>query len=112
MERVLPGCFTCGDSLAAVIEQAPNVLGDVLYAAERDRCPVPAPTPQTEVKVGDGDLCQLVAVYMPPVRRAWSKKAVRKTLTIPSYLADLAEEANINYSAVLQHALKQELRVQ
>ena len=49
---------------------------------------------------------------MPPVRRAWSRKAVRKTLTIPAYLADLAEQAGVNYSQLLQQALKQEFQVQ
>ena len=40
------------------------------------------------------------------------EKAVKKTLTIPAYLAELAEEQKLNYSALLQQALKQELRVQ
>ena len=108
----LPNCFTCGESLAEAIEQAPYVLGDCLYMSEKEKRPIPAPTPLEKVPHEDGDLCQLVAVNMPPVRRAWGEKAVKKTLTIPAYLADLADQAQVNYSQILQQALRAALQVQ
>ena len=40
-----------------------------------------------------------------------SNKAVKKTLTIPSWLNNLAEQNNVNFSNVLQNALKEYLNV-
>jgi len=36
---------------------------------------------------------------------------MKKTLTIPKWINDLAEENNINFSQVLQDALKERLNV-
>ncbi|GAV23398.1 HicB family protein [Carboxydothermus pertinax] len=38
-------------------------------------------------------------------------KAVKKTLTIPKWLNDLAEKKKINFSRVLQQALKEQLGI-
>ena len=108
----LPNCFTSCKTLAEAIEQAPRVMGDILYMAEKEDRAIPVPTAREAVELEPGEMCQLVAVYMPPVRRAWSRKAVRKTLAIPAYLADLAEQAGVNYSQLLQQALKREFQVQ
>ena len=40
-----------------------------------------------------------------------SNKTVRKTLTIPSWLNSLAEQNNVNFSNVLQNALKEYLNI-
>ena len=41
----------------------------------------------------------------------WDSKAVKKTLTIPTWLNTLAEKNDINFSAILQRALKDELKL-
>ena len=40
-----------------------------------------------------------------------SDKAVKKTLTIPSWLNNLAEQNNVNFSNVLKNALKEYLHI-
>ena len=40
-----------------------------------------------------------------------NNKAVKKTLSIPEWLNEKAVEANINFSQVLQEALKEKLGV-
>ena len=40
-----------------------------------------------------------------------STKSVKKTLTIPEWLNVLAEKNNINFSQILQNALKEQLNV-
>lgn len=52
----------------------------------------------------------------PPHSRDFSRgrihnKAVKKTLSIPSCLNDMAERADINFSGVLQEALKANLNI-
>jgi post-segregation antitoxin (ccd killing protein) len=44
-------------------------------------------------------------------RRYFENKAVKKTLTIPMWLNQRAEDANINFSQLLQKALKTELHI-
>ena len=106
----LANCFTSADSLEEAIEQAKYVLEDSLYFMEKNHEEIPAAS-NTASLMYDGAVCQLVSAYMPPVRRAWSNKSVKKTLTIPAYLEELADEHKINYSAVLQQALKQQLSI-
>lgn len=43
---------------------------------------------------------------MPLIRNELANKAIKKALTIPKWLNDAAEEKKINFSQVLQTALK------
>ena len=80
-----------------------------------DKDEIPTPTPLEKAKAPKKALRQLVVAVMSPVRRAWSQRAVKKTLTISAYLgelAELAEERRVNYSALLQQALRNEMNVE
>ena len=108
----LDNCFTAAETLGEALEQARYVLEDCLVHREMDKDEIPTPTPLQGVEASEGAIRQLVVAVMPPVRRAWSKKAVKKSLTIPPYLAELADERRTNYPALLQQALREELNVQ
>ena len=45
-------------------------------------------------------------------RKKNDARAVKKTLSIPSWLNTMAEEAGVNFSQILQEALKARLGVQ
>jgi predicted RNase H-like HicB family nuclease len=107
----LENCFTAGDTVEEAVEQAKYVLEDCLYHAEKNDEPTRRSTPLEEVACPKGGLKQLVVAVMPPVRRAWSNRAVKKTLTIPAWLDELAKEQEVNFSQILQSALKEELGV-
>jgi len=51
----------------------------------------------------------LVDVYMPSIRNANANKSVNRTVTLPAWLNAAALERNINFSQVLQEALKQQI---
>jgi hypothetical protein len=53
----------------------------------------------------------LIEAYMPLIRDEMANKAIKKTLTIPKWLNDLGEDKKINFSQVLQNALKENLGV-
>lgn len=53
----------------------------------------------------------LIDVWMPSVRKSIRNKAVKKTLTIPQWLNERATEKNLNFSHILQEALKEELGI-
>ena len=48
---------------------------------------------------------------MPLVRDEMEKRAVKKTLTVPKWLNDIAEKNKVNFSHVLQTALKEHLGI-
>jgi hypothetical protein len=53
----------------------------------------------------------LVEVFMPTMRDAIENYSVKKTLSIPQWLNKLAIERNVNFSHVLQEALKEQLGI-
>ena len=53
----------------------------------------------------------LVDVDFVDYRKKHERRAVKKTLSLPSWLNEAAGEKGINYSAVLQAALKKELGI-
>lgn len=107
----LPGCITEGDSLEEALSMAQEALQLHLYGMEEDGDEIPAPTPPEKVKAPDGAFVTLVQAVMPLVRERMSHKSVNKTLTLPKWLNDLAEEKHVNFSHVLQSALKERLGV-
>ena len=48
----------------------------------------------------------MIEAWMPPFREKMLNKAVKKTVTIPRWLNVLAEKEHVNYSHLLQEALK------
>jgi len=78
---------------------------------EKDNKPIPEPTPIDKIKIEFNQVLVLVEAWMPLVRSEKDNKAVKKTLTIPKWLNDLAEKKKINFSRVLQQALKEQLGI-
>lgn len=58
-----------------------------------------------------GSIVSLVDVDFAEYRRKNDMRAVKKNCTIPSWLNFEAEKAGVNFSAVLQAALKNELHI-
>jgi post-segregation antitoxin (ccd killing protein) len=52
-----------------------------------------------------------VDVDVDAYRRKIENRTVRKNLTIPSWLNEQAEMAGVNFSSLLQKALKEELQL-
>jgi len=107
----LPGCITEGDTLEEALHMAREALELHLYGMEEDGDPIPDPTPPAKIGVPEGAFTSFIEAWMPPVRDEMANKAVKKTLTIPKWLNDLAEQRKVNFSRVLQRALKEHLDI-
>lgn len=107
----LEGCFTCGDTTQEAITNAKEAMGLHLFGMEEDNEIIPAPTDIKDIKIKDNQSIVLIEVYMPIIREAINNQSVKKTLTIPRWLNNLAEKNNINFSQLLQSALKDILNV-
>ena len=107
----LPGCVTEGDNLAEALYMASDAMALWLYSTEDHKETIPVPSEIDRVAVEPGESVTLVMADVGAYRRAVGTFAVKKTLTIPSWLNDRAEAAKINFSQVLQEALLQRLGI-
>ena len=107
-------CFTEGDTLTEAMENANDALSMVLDHMERHQMEIPVASSIADVsgKLNGGEFVTLVSCDTNVYRRTHDNKAVKKTLSIPSWLNEMAERAGINFSALLQTALKQQLNIQ
>lgn len=105
----LPGCITEGNTLEEALFMAKDALELFLYTMEEDGDVIPFPSKPEKIKPPQAAFENLIEVYMPPIRDEMSNKSMNKTLTLPRWLNSAAEKANINFSQVLQFALKEQL---
>ena len=105
----LPGCVTYGDDLADALEMGRDALAMWLCDAEDKREPIPRASRISGVEYEDGSFVSFVNVDTLVYRRENDNRAVKKTLTIPAWLNTYAEKAGVNFSQVLQEALKSRL---
>ena len=105
------GVATSGTNEDDALLSARELLGIVMAGLEEDNEPIPLPTPLADVKLEKGEQVVLVDVYMPSVRLANVNKSVNRTVTLPAWLNAAALEKNINFSQLLQDALKKQLNL-
>lgn len=106
----IPGTFTCGDDMADAILMAEDVIAMMLADYEDEKKPVPTPSKIENIKTKG--IVSLVRADTTEWRKLVDNKSVRKTLSIPNWLNTMAEKAGVNFSQVLQEALKTLLGVQ
>lgn len=107
----LEGCFTCGDDMSDALAMAEDALNLWLWEAEESGDAIPEPTPLKEIKTDNNSVASLVRADTLAYRKTVKKKAVKKTLTIPGWMDEIAKENNINFSQVLQDALTEKLHL-
>ena len=108
----LEGCYTQGETVEDALEMAKDVLNLTLYGLEEDGKEIAPPSDIRSIKLSDAEFASLVACATMDYRRYFDSKAVKKTLTIPSWLNTMSERANLNFSAVLQKGLMKELNIE
>lgn len=102
---------TQGETVAECIDMARDAIGLWGICEQDAGRSIPEATGLTPAHE-DGELVTLVDIDFDAYRRAHDMRTIRKNVTIPSYLNDLAERAGVNFSQVLQDGLKQRLGVQ
>lgn len=103
---------TEGTDITNAIEMARDAISLTGVSMEDRGLPLPEPTPLKSVEVEDSaDVVTLVDVDFFAYRKQWEKRTVRKNCTLPSWLNTEAEKAGLNFSALLQAAVKAELNI-
>ena len=108
----LPGCISQADTPEEALYMARDALGCWISAKEEVDSPVPAPSDIRSIEKKDGQSLVMVDVWMPLYREERIRGSVKKNGTIPLWLNNAAEKANLNFSKILQAGLKASLGLQ
>ena len=98
----LPGCQTYGGMLSETVASAQEALAAYVLTSIEEGFTIPSPSDISRLSSPSDGFVSLVSAEIDPYR---DTKAVKKTLTLPSWLNDRASALNINFSKVLQEAL-------
>lgn len=104
-------CYTEGDSLEEAMKMANDVLCLTLYDMEETGKAIPAPSQIKTVTADEESFVSLVRCDTVEYRKYFDNRSVKKTLTIPNWLNTIAERQGVNFSMILQNALKKELNI-
>lgn len=116
----LEGTATCGETFEEAMNMAVDCLAGYIYTLKLDGETIPEPSDiksinaadiaaELDAKPSELFVCP-VSVDVDEYAKNHFEKSVKKTLTIPAWLNTAALEMNINFSQVLQEALKQKIR--
>jgi predicted RNase H-like HicB family nuclease len=107
----IDSCYTCGDDLVDGIEMAEDILASRLYDIEVSGEDIPVPSDVKSLKLKKGEFASIVYCDTIVYRKLKNSKAVKKTLSIPQWMDEMAADKGINFSKVLQEALASQLNV-
>lgn len=104
------GCVTSGRDLRDTLDNIRDALAGCLCVLEDEGEPIPEPTPVEKIDSHGGCLA-LVDVDTVKYRIATDVRSVRKNVSMPAWMAELADRRGINCSQLLQEALRSRLNV-
>lgn len=96
--------YTEGDDIADAIYMARDAIGLMGITMQDTGDVIPEPG-SAEYKAAAGETKTYVDVDFKEYRKKHDNKKVKKTLTIPSWLNEAAENEHINFSRTLEEAL-------
>jgi predicted RNase H-like HicB family nuclease len=105
----LPGCITTGSDLQDAIEQITDAASGWLVVAEDEGIEFSRPTPQADISTESGDYLSLISIDTIAYRAKTDTRAVRKNVSLPAWMAAMADTRGINCSQILQDGLMAKL---
>ena len=105
----IPGCMTQGDNMEESLNMVQDAIGLMLEDIPVKNYPK-ASKPQ-DIMLENNQFVMMVAFDKIAYDKRYISKSVKKTLSIPAWLNNMALEKNINFSNVLQNALAHELGI-
>lgn len=108
--------MTEGFGLSDAIKMAKDYIGNALYLKNDDELSNGSDISKIDVSKSEFadygvSFVSLVDVDIEQFRRTLKSKTVRRNITLPEWLDEMATKAKINVSAIVQNALKKELNI-
>lgn len=97
---------TSGENDVDALHSARELLGLAMFGREEDGEEIPDPTPLSQIETAENERAVLVDVFMPSVRMDGVSRAVNRTVTLPAWMDASAKKLGVNFSQVLQDALR------
>lgn len=101
----IDGCISTGNSLSEAIDLITDALNLCLVVLEDENVQVPASTAQYEIVHDPEDILTIIQADTIKYRSRTDTKSVRKNVSLPAWMLNLADKRGINCSKVLQDAL-------
>jgi len=106
----IPGCITEGESIPEAISMAREALAGCILVMKQAKEEIPAPSNYNDVETSsEEEFVTFIDMDLNDYLRKKETKSVIKTVSLPQWLAIMAEEAGISYSQILQETLKERL---
>ncbi|RLK63138.1 type II toxin-antitoxin system HicB family antitoxin [Atopobacter sp. AH10] len=102
-------CFTDGDTFEEAVINAKDVLEATLFSLAKNGRKFPKAS--LEITSDESKKVIYVDIWLKPIMDRANNQSIKKTLTIPKWLNDIAEKQSVNFSSILQTALKEELGI-
>lgn len=103
------GCITSGTNIQDALDNIKDALAACLCTLEDYNQPVPAASAPETIQHESGSIIALVDIDTLKYREETDTRAVRKNVSMPAWLLNMADSRGINCSQVLQEALKKQL---
>lgn len=107
----IDNCFTFGEDLEDALDSANDVLALCLYDMEQDNKDIPEASGLQDLVLKEDESVSWINVWMVPVRDKMENRAIKKTVTIPKWINDIGIENNLNFSQILQAAIKEKFGI-
>lgn len=104
-------CYTCGDDLKDAIYMAQDALAFTLFDYEKEHKNIPEPSITENIKLAKGEFINFIVCDTIEYQKRNNNKAVKKTLSIPQWLNEAGVSAGLNFSQLLQDAIKKQLNL-
>ena len=104
----IPECLTQGENMTDAYKMAVEALGLALEERIKENT-VPVATEIHKLQQEEGAFPVIVEFDLLEYRKKHNSRSVKKTLSIPEWLNEEATARGINFSQVLQDALKVQL---
>ena len=106
----VPGCASCGENFDHALQMAREALALHIYGMEKDGEALPERTDKIS-KISVGDMVVPVTVYPDIIKDEINSRREKTTVTIPRWLKAAAETEGLNYSRLLENAIKEALGI-
>lgn len=103
----IDGAFTCGIDFKEALYMAKDCLELNLSTLDE----MPPISDLENIKLNKGEHIVMIQADMLEFRKKYDNKLIKKTLTLPKWLNDLGVEKKVNFSKILQEALKERLQI-
>ncbi len=108
----LPGCITTGKNLNDAIDMIRDAASVWLVSAEDHQEDIPLSTEQHKIQHDKNDILSIVQIDTIAYRAQIDTRAVRKSVSIPAWMADVSARYGMNLSQLLQDSIRNMIKAQ